>query len=70
MTKIFRRCTISVGLALLANYITSAIQGINGASLKEYWVAQRNQVYKQQYQRLQHDTSLKYKRFFLKLSQS
>ena len=32
--------------------ITSAIQGINGASLKEHWAAQRNQVYKQQYQRL------------------
>ena len=41
--------------------ITSAIQRVNGASLKEYWAAQRNQVYKQQYQRLQHDTGLKYK---------
>ena len=40
--------------------ITSAIQRINGASLKEHWAAQRNQVYKQ-YQRLQHDTGLKYK---------
>ena len=26
-------------------YITSAIQRINGASLKEHWAAQRNQVY-------------------------
>ena len=49
--------------------ITSAIQRINGASLKEHWAAQRNQVYKQQYQRLQHDTDLKYKNgIFLKLS--
>ena len=44
------------------------IQRINGASLKEHWAAQRNQVYKQQYQRLQHDTGLKYKNgIFLKL---
>ena len=28
---------------------TSAIQRINGASLKEHWAVQRNQVYKQQY---------------------
>ena len=46
---------------LLTIIITSAIQRINGASLKEHWAAQRNQVYKQQYQRLQHDTGLKYK---------
>ena len=52
-----------------ATTITSAIQRINGASLKEHWAAQRNQVYKQQYQRLQHDTGLKYKMgIFLKLS--
>ena len=51
--------------------ITSAIQRINGASLKEHWAAQRNQVYKQQYQRLKHDTSLKYKmEFFLSSVQS
>ena len=45
------------------NYIniTSAIQRINGASMKEHWATQRNQMYKQQYQRLQHDTGLKYK---------
>ena len=49
--------------------ITSAIKRINGASLKEHWAAQRNQVYKQQYQRLQHDTGLKYKNgIFLKVS--
>ena len=40
---------------------TRAIQRINGTSLKEHWAAQRNQVYKQQYQQLQHDTGLKYK---------
>ena len=46
--------------------ITSAIQRINGESLKEHWAAQRSQVYKQQYQRLQHDTGLKYEmEFFL-----
>ena len=46
--------------------ITSAIQRINGASLKEHWAAQQNQVYKEQYQRLQQDTGLKYKiEFFL-----
>ena len=51
--------------------ITSAIQRINGASLKEHWAAQRNQVYKQQYQRLQHDTGLRYKiEFFLSSVQS
>ena len=56
---------------LLTIIITSAIQRINGASLKEHWAAQRNQVYKQQYQRLQHDTGLKYKmEFFLSTIQS
>ena len=34
----------------LCVYCTSVIQGINGASLKEHWAVQRNQVYKQQYQ--------------------
>ena len=56
---------------LLTIIITSVIQRINGANLKEHWAAQRNQVYKQQYQRLQHDTSLKYKmEFFLSSVQS
>ena len=42
-----------------------------GASLKQHWAAQRNKVYKQQYQvykqqydGLQHDTGLKYKMEF------
>ena len=56
---------------LMTIIITSAIQGINGASLKEHWAAQRNHVYKQQYQRLQHDTGLKYEmEFFLSSVQS
>ena len=43
---------------------TSVIQGINGASLKEHWAAQRYQVYKRQYQRLQHNMGMKYKMEF------
>ena len=38
----------------LATLATSAMQSINGASLKEHWATQRNQAYKQQYQLLQH----------------
>ena len=57
---------------------TSAIQEINGASLKEHWAAQQHQVYKQQYQvykqqyqRLQHNMGMKYKMgFFLNSLQS
>ena len=40
-----------------------------GRAWKRHWAAQRNQVYKQQYQQLQYDTNLKYKnKMFLKLS--
>ena len=60
-------CCVLLSGSNITNYylkITSAMQRINGASLKEHWAAQRNQVYKQQYQRLQHNTGLKYKMGF------
>ena len=51
---------------------TSAIQRINGASLKEHWAAQRNQLYSSirctnsSISDFQHDTGLKYEmEFFL-----
>ena len=63
--------TVTLAAHARRGLITSAIQRINGASLKEHWASQRNQAYKQQHQRLQHNTGLKYKMtFFLSSVQS
>ena len=48
-------------IIIIITIITSAMQRINGASLKEHWAAQQNQAYKQQYQRLKPDTGMKHK---------